>query len=353
MPPSAPSRTIASGPGSLLAEGPGALLAEGLGEALGGAETVADGLAVSIAIGGLGVAGGGGSGTSTRSPPRASAATATPTTRPATIDRREFMSRGGYQYERATALFGDRCYHAAPMGPLADRIRTRIVPALLTALGVTFLAAGVLSLTTTVAADPLTTPAPSATPRAVVSATPSPRITLPPLGSGAPPQASPSFPPDRVATRVRIAALKIDLPVISGSAGYPACNVAMYLTDGRLGQPGQGRATYLYAHARTGMFLPILTASKVSNGKKMVGMVVEVWTNDDQRFLYVVTKVKRHVPYDKAVGPAIVADSEQLWLQTSEGRGTQPKLQLFAEPLSQEPADHDEANPTPKPVNCA
>jgi hypothetical protein len=38
---------------------------------------------------------------------------------------------------------------------LADRIRTRIAPALLTALGVTFLAAGVLSLTTTAAADPV------------------------------------------------------------------------------------------------------------------------------------------------------------------------------------------------------
>jgi hypothetical protein len=239
------------------------------------------------------------------------------------------------------------------MGPLADRIRTRIAPALLTALGVTFLAAGVLSLTTTVAADPFPTPSPSASPDAVIDATPSPLITLPPLASGAPPPVSASFPPGRVATRVRVAALKIDLPVISGSGGYPACNVAMYLADDRLGQPGQGRAVYLYAHARTGMFLPILTASKVSNGKKMVGMVVEVWTSDDQRFLYVVTKVKRHVPYDEAVGPAVVAKTEQLWLQTSEGRGTQPKLQLFAELLSQEPASHAEANPKPKPVNCA
>ena len=119
----------------------------------------------------------------------------------------------------------------------------------------------------------------------------------------------------------------------------------MYLDDDRLGQPGQGRAIYLYAHARTGMFLPILNASKVSNGKKMIGMVVEVWTSDDQRFLYVVTKVKRHVPFDKAVGPAIVATTEQLWLQTSEGRGTQPKLQLFAEPLSQEPREPRRGQP--------
>lgn len=239
------------------------------------------------------------------------------------------------------------------MGHLADRIRTRIAPALLTALGVTFLAAGVLSLTTTVAADPLATPAPSASPDPAIPSTPSPLITLPPLGSGGPPPVSASFPPDRVATRVRIAALKIDLPVIHQPAGYPACNVAMFFGDDRLGQPGQGRATYIYAHARTGMFLPILTASKVSNGKKMVGMVVEVWTSDDQRFLYVITRVKRHVPYDKSIGPAIAVKTEQLWLQTSEGRGPQPKLQLIAEPLSQEPATHAAANPVPKPVNCA
>jgi hypothetical protein len=237
------------------------------------------------------------------------------------------------------------------MRSLADRIRTRIAPALLTALGVTFLAAGVLSFTTTVAADPVATPDATPSP-AGITATPSPLITLPPLGSGAPPSVSPSFPPGRVATRVRIAALKIDLPVISGNAGYPACNVAMYLPDDRLGQPGQGRAVYIYAHARTGMFLPLLTASKVSNGKKMLGMVVEVWTNDDQRFLYVVTKVKRHVPYDEAVGPAVVSTIEQLWLQTSEGRGTQPKLQVLADPLSQEAASHADANPKPKPVNC-
>jgi hypothetical protein len=126
----------------------------------------------------------------------------------------------------------------------------------------------------------------------------------------------------------------------------------MYLEDSRLGQPGEGRATYIYAHARTGMFLPLLTASKVSNGKKMIGMIVEVWTSDDQRFLYVITNVRRHVPFDNAVGPAIAVATEQLWLQTSEGVGPQPKLQLIAEPLSQEAASHADAHPKPKPVNC-
>jgi hypothetical protein len=237
------------------------------------------------------------------------------------------------------------------MDDLPHRIRTRAAPAVLTALGVAFLAAGLLSFTNPVAADPMVTPSPSAP--AVTVPTPSPLITLPPLGSGSPPSASPTIPVDRLATRVRVAALKIDLPIIKQpDPSFPACNVAMYLVDSRLGQPGQGRATYLYAHARSGMFLPILTASKVSNGKKMLGMVVEVWTSDDQRFLYVITQVKRHVPFDKAVGPAIVAKTEQVWLQTSEGVGTQPKVQAIAEFLSQEPAPHAEANPPPKPVNC-
>ena len=237
------------------------------------------------------------------------------------------------------------------MDDLPHRIRTRAAPAVLTALGVAFLAAGLLSFTNPVAADPLVTPSPSAP--AVVIPTPSPRLTLPPLGSEGPPSASPTIPVDRLATRVRVAALKIDLPIIKQpDPSFPACNVAMYLDDSRLGQPGEGRATYLYAHARTGMFLPILTASKVSNGKKMLGMVVEVWTSDDQRFLYVITQVKRHVPFDKAVGPAIGATTEQVWLQTSEGVGTQPKVQVVAEFLSQEPAPHADAHPAAKPVNC-
>jgi hypothetical protein len=234
-----------------------------------------------------------------------------------------------------------------------DRIRSRIVPALLTALGVAFLAAGLLSFTNPVAADPLpsaTTSTPS--PLAAVP-TPSPLITLPPIASSAPPSASPSIPPDRVATRVRVAALKIDLAVIRQSdRSYPACNVAMSYQDPRLGQPGGGRATYLYAHARTGMFLPLLNQSKVSNGKKMLGMVVEVWTSDDQRFLYVITEVRRHVPTTSAFIAPFAVKTEQMWLQTSEGVGTMPKLQVVAEFLSQETAPHAEANPVAKPVNC-
>lgn len=234
---------------------------------------------------------------------------------------------------------------------ILDRFRTRIVPAVLTALGVVLLAGGLLTYTNPVTADPVGTPTATPSPAAAV-ATPSPLISLPPITSSAVPSASASIPPDRITTRVRVAALKIDLPVIDQPNGFPACNVALIYTDRRLGQPGEGRATYLYAHARTGMFLPLLTQSKVSNGNKMLGMVVEVWTNDDQRFLYVITQVRRHVPTTAAFIAPFAVRTEQLWLQTSEGTGTMPKLQVVADFLSQEPAPHADAHPVAKPINC-
>ena len=152
------------------------------------------------------------------------------------------------------------------MADLLIWLRTRIVPAILTALGVTFLAVGLLSFTDPVAAVPLATPSPS--PTATVDATAAPLITLPPLASGGPPSAIPSIPADRVASRIRIAALKVDLPVIAPTNGYPACNVAMYYDDPRLGQPGEGKAVYLYAHARTGMFLPLLTRPRCRTARR-------------------------------------------------------------------------------------
>lgn len=243
------------------------------------------------------------------------------------------------------------------MTDLADRLRTRILPALLTAVGVALLAGGLLSFTSPVAADPLTSASPT---QAADRPTAAPRITLPPLGSAVP-AASPSAPADRVATRVRIAALGIDLPVVPpGSAtDYPLCNVAQYFRDPRLGQPGQGRATYIYAHARAGMFLPLLEASRIANGKKMKGDVVEIWTSDDQKFLYEITEVRRHAPVDSAFNAPFSAEEEELWLQTSEGPAVpkgqtpNPKLQVVAMPLSPgAAASHADANPVPHPLVC-
>ena len=223
-----------------------------------------------------------------------------------------------------------------------DFVRTRLLPAVLTAGGVTMLAAGLLTYTVPVAAEPAYTPEP--TPTEIAVATPSPLITLPPIGS-ATPAPTPSPDPNRVATRVRIAALGIDLPIVKGPKGYPYCDVAMYLKD--LGQPGQGRATYLFAHARPGMFEPLLK----TKGVRMVGDLVEVWTSDDQLFLYEISEVRRD---QRNLDDATTATTEQLWLQTSEGpHGTPGKTQVIAMPLDVQPADPpSDAHPKAKPRNC-
>jgi hypothetical protein len=256
------------------------------------------------------------------------------------------------------------------MADLAERIRIRVLPALLTALGVTGLAAGLLSLSTPVVAEPLPSATPTLAPSTAPSATTTPLITFPPLPSSAASSTSPTPPADRVATRVRVAALDIDLPVVEGPDGYPFCDVAMYQEFDhqeaglQLAQPGEGRATYIFAHAQVGMFLPILDASKVQDGKSMLGMVVEVWTSDDQRFLYEVTQVRRHVDPETFVDgvpasllDALTAEDDQLWLQTSEGAHVEngprnPVLQVVALPISQETADPADAHPRAKPRNC-
>ena len=237
------------------------------------------------------------------------------------------------------------------MDEFALRLRSRFVPAVLSALGVALLTAGLLTYTTPVEAGPeqsqaptIVTRPPSPTPAsAVPTATPGP--------SGAPaPSPEPTAPADRVATRVVVAGLGIDLPVIRppSTTAYPLCDVAMFIQE--LSQPGFGGATYLYAHARTGMFLPILTASTKDNGTSMLGMVVEVYTSDDQLFLYEITEVRRH---QLDLDDAVAADTDQVWLQTSEGpKGTIPKTQVVAQFLSSGPADHEAAHPDAEPRVC-
>lgn len=230
------------------------------------------------------------------------------------------------------------------MNGIARAIRTRVVPALLTALGVALLANGLMTFTTAVQ------PAPTERPLATYEPLPSipSTVVLPEGGASGAPVAS--FPPDRVTTRVVIRRLRIDLPVMlqvgEQYGDYPLCDVAMY--QPLLGQPGQGRATYLYAHAQPGMFLPLLEESLRNNGQRMLGMTVEVYTSDDWLFLYTITEVRRHTT---TLEPALRTNTERLWLQTSEGVGG-PKLQVVADFLSAERADPREAHPPARPRIC-
>lgn len=225
------------------------------------------------------------------------------------------------------------------------RLRLRLLPALLTALGVALLASGLLSYTSAVEQPPVPRPLASYVPLPTIDTT----IDLPGASSG--PNAQPTFPPDRVATRIVIRRLRVDLPVILQTADhglFPLCDVALYFPE--LYQPGQGRVTYIYAHARTGMFLPLLTASQHNNGAKMLGMTVEVYTSDSWLFLYTITEVRRH---QHTLDDAFSTTTERLFLQTSEGpNNSYPKLQVVGDYLSSEPADPAAAHPKAHPVVC-
>ncbi len=229
------------------------------------------------------------------------------------------------------------------MTVVARRFRTRLVPALITALGVALLATGLYSYTFAVEQPFEAKPLASYKPLPTVDP-----FTLPGAQGG--PQAT--VPADRVATRIVIPRLQIDLPVMlqvgDAYGDYPLCDVALY--QPLLGQPGQGRATYIYAHAREGMFLPLLLASQINDGARLIGDAVQVYTNDDWVYQYQISEVHRHVT---DMTGAFAATSEVLYLQTSEGpHGTIPKLQVIATYVSSAKADPKDAHPAAHPRIC-
>jgi hypothetical protein len=196
-------------------------------------------------------------------------------------------------------------------------------------------------------------------PPAQLPAVPPPvRTDLPPLVPSPSPAPDPT--PRRVprATRIVLKSVGIDLPVISrdrripdqGPDQYPPCDVALYHTA--FEQPGQPGTTYLYAHAREGMFLPLLEAAERDNGKELIGDIVRVFTSDAKEHVYRISKVKRHATDFSLVTDA-KPDAEQLILQTSEGpRGTVPKLQILALPVEVRESTREEARPQAHPRAC-
>lgn len=175
-------------------------------------------------------------------------------------------------------------------------------------------------------------------------------LTPPPLPS--PPDAF-VFPGR--ASRVVVPAMGIDLPVVSGDLApppdnFPLCNVAQYSTSYR--QPGEPGSVYLYAHARTGMFLPLLNASLRAAGAEMIGMDVLVYTSDAELYRYRVFEVEQHV-LDYRLADGTPPGEQRLILQTSEGpRGTPGKLVVAANFVDVTPTTPEEANPPAAPVVC-
>jgi hypothetical protein len=151
------------------------------------------------------------------------------------------------------------------------------------------------------------------------------------------------------ATRVWVSGLGIDLPVIRGPSGYPPCNVAMYLAE--VAQPREPGITYIFSHARTGMFLPLLTSWRNNKGASLIGRQVKVWTSDSYVSTYSINKVHTVPAYSMAGADTLAV--ERLWLQTSTGPNfTYPKLIVEAVRTGTVKTTYAASHPTPHPVRC-
>jgi len=168
------------------------------------------------------------------------------------------------------------------------------------------------------------------------SATPS-VSDLPPVTTPGPPDAV-AFPPiatDSVAPspsssaaqgiqarRIQIRRLGIDLRIVEGDGiDAPIGKAAHYPGSG---WPEGGTNIYIYAHARTGMFLSLWDARV---GDKVVLTLV-----DGTQRTYVVDEVLPKIPWD-AVRYLAPTPTEQLTLQTSTSYyGTAPRFVVIAHP---------------------
>ena len=191
-------------------------------------------------------------------------------------------------------------------------------------------------------------PLPSDSPAPSLSASPSPSLSPSPSPSPSPTPAP--FHGRPTATRVVVPALGIDLPVVAAPRGYPYCDVAMYF-GAPFGQPGQSRVTYLFAHARVGMFYPIYSLTMLARTpNRMVGMKVLVYTSDSELHTYRITRV---LPHQLTLNAAAAVRADQVWLQTSEGpHGTPGKTQVETTLVSVTPASYAAAHPTAQIVRC-
>jgi hypothetical protein len=241
-----------------------------------------------------------------------------------------------------------------------------LVPALVAGAGVFLVVAGLLNYMAPVDASP------NATPTFGIGPTGSASLLSPsPQGSRSPgPSSTASSTANSggaLATRIQVPALGIDLPVVASPLNetFPLCNVAEYFVDHSvtppkplLATPGAAQATYLYAHARTGMFLPLLSHSQVNNGNDMLGMYVVVYTDDNQRHIYEINEIIRGLSASaSSMERPFGATTDQLWLQTSEGANTNStnssKLQVVATPLGILAADPADAHPTNRGRVCS
>jgi hypothetical protein len=152
------------------------------------------------------------------------------------------------------------------------------------------------------------------------------------------------------ATRVAVSSIGIDLPVVRGPSGYPFCRVAMYFAG--VAQPREPGITFIFAHARSGMFLPLLTRWKINSGASLIGKTVKVWTSDSYVSYYRIVRVRKTSAAAAMVGVTSLTH-ERLWLQTSTGPNyTYPKLIVEATRYKSIRTTYSASHPTPHPIRC-
>jgi hypothetical protein len=184
-----------------------------------------------------------------------------------------------------------------------------LVPLLLAVAGVALIIAGQLNLDQGVAGPtlpPITEPTATATatasPVASVSAPASPTAT-------ASPTASPTPNPSWVAVQLQIASVGINIRVhkatTTAQCDFPPEYDAWILCGGS--EPGRGTNTYIFAHARVGMFLPLWNVQ--------VGDEVRVKMSDGQVLRYAITEIHPNVSCPDSRAPTMPPNLEPLALK--------------------------------------
>ena len=169
---------------------------------------------------------------------------------------------------------------------------------------------------------PLVAVQPSASPSASAFAT-----SRPPDPSTSP-RASPGPRAIPEGYRVQVPRLAIDLPIKEGDIaqdvdkGQTPEGAAFHLPGTAI--PGDRSNTYLYAHARTGMFLSLWDAKE--------GDEVIIVAPDGKQLVYVIREVHPRIPYNETKW-VLPSPTERLTLQTSTGPNPQdPRFVVVALP---------------------
>jgi hypothetical protein len=161
-----------------------------------------------------------------------------------------------------------------------------LVPLLLALVGVALIIAGQLNLDQAGVAgpslpnipEPTATPVPTPAPTTTVAGTPTPSAS---------PTPSPTANPTWVAVQLQIPSVGINVRVRQATGSqcdFPPLDAAYILCGGS--QPGRGTNAYIFAHARTGLFLPLWNVQlgdevriRMSDGAVLVYRITEVHPN--------------------------------------------------------------------------